>query len=1259
MARTRKPKAGPVVAAVAGPAPGPTPPVRQRYRTPRKDAGKRGRALLRQGFLAEQRGNVDAENVAVAVQARRRQQAEANALRPRPGSRGAPDLTEQHLWLPIGPTVVLGGQASGMPRVSGRMNDVHVSSDGRRAYAASANGGVWYTDDAGDTWRPLGGWTTTAPPGTPPAIDRPSSVLTCGCMLVRFDPGGDLAQDEVLVGTGELLPAVNGPPFGKNSGIGVLYGDHPGTAPLFGSPWQREGNNLSGKGIFRLARDPASPARLDAATVVAASSAGFWTRSGAPNAAWTAVPAARFRQLDGLTPLAGPDDALSCTDVCWLAGGVVFVAIRNMAAADPALYVSTAGLAGPFMPIVLPGLAQVHPTTGAHVPSRLSLAPAPSDATVMYVLASGNLVWRLDNRVPVAVENIPPNLLGGQDTYNQAIAVHPTRPGRLLLGGATEQVDGVYSASLYLANVTAPAAGRWRYGFAATAAGDDPTADDAFIGGGVHADVHIARFVSVGTRNELWVGCDGGIFRSLRGNDDNTLVNRSFIARNTGLATLQCGYVATHPAVDGFVIAGAQDNGLLERIGVNLWRRRFEHGDAGSVVFDPAEPSRYVAQVYKATWNSTDAVFTQPVSRPGATTVAEKAEDDETAFYTGIDAVRVPVPGLPDAPGSSRLALGTTRIWFSADWGATWRTLRSLGDPMAKALPLQNNDTDACVDDGATPPVRNKVRGRVHAVRWASPERLYVLCRREVLKYELIADASVAGGLRVTKVALTKQDPAKKEDPQAAASVLTPGQRLPEIGEWSDIAAHDNSRGPHGSFYVSGTGDPAKPEMDTVWWFDGSSRWHATGLRTDPDHPERRVPAPAYALVVDKRNNRDTVYVGTAVGVWRGVFDAAATKWTWAPMSNGLPEVFVHDLHLHDEAATGQRLLRAAIHARGVWEVDLAQPSLQARSFVRVHDFDTRRSNPTPLTDPRSAVPNSALSWHASPDLRVRPRRGSRLPAATVKPTTTAPWVGNTPDAYGLWVFQTALHARGAGDPLVKPDGVWTPVFEARLRAANGNSNRLTRAFWNSVVGSGGSFPDAYADPWNGSVPSEADLYELIVDLPKPGGSPASIAIGRVNARVDVQVHHRHSDTLPADQVRVTLLARDISGTDADDSAWAALPCAWTGPVQVALRAGGALPAFGSLPALADGWRFADSTQPVRNPSGPLDPRLSRVVSFDVDLGAMLGPPQVPAVPRRLMLVAVIHTQADPVDMTGGNLRPVVLANRWVTARSLEVVRVT
>ena len=33
---------------------------------------------------------------------------------------------------------------------------------------------------------------------------------------------------------------------------------------------------------------------------------------------------------------------------------------------------------------------------------------------------------------------------------------------------------------------------------------------------------------------------------------------------------------------------------------------------------------------------------------------------------------------------------------------------------------------------------------------------------------------------------------------------------------------------------------------------------------------------------------------------------------------------------------------------------------------------------------------------------------------------------------YDLWVFQTAMHAV---DPLVRPTGMWTPQFDARIRA--------------------------------------------------------------------------------------------------------------------------------------------------------------------------------------------------------------------------------
>ena len=1187
---------------------------------PGKDAGKRGRAVERQRFLAGKRGAVGADPLREALGVRRRQQAEeaapppaAVAARGRRGERAAPDLGQPHLWLPIGPSVVLTGQAGGRPRVAGRVRDLQVASDGLRAYAATANGGVWFTDDAGESWRPLGGWTTT---GTPPPIDRPSGVLACGCLLVRF--GASAATDEVFVGTGELTPLVRGRPFSDNSGVGVLHATGPATSDIFAAPWTVEGTNLANSGVFRLAEDPPTQT-----TLVAATSAGLWTRSGGPTATWTQVAAAPFGGATGA--------ALICTDVRWVAASGatperLWVAVRDDAGVSSGVYVSANGVAGPFNPIALPALGTA---PGLMAMSRISLAPAPSDASVMYALGEGDQVWRFDNLAAVGVERIPPGLLGTQSDYDQAISVHPTRPERIVLGGSTVKADGIWSASLYLGSVTAPAAGRWQFGFTTLAAGADPTTDASFIGNGVHADIHAARFVTVGARTELWIGCDGGVFRSLRGNDDNRQVRNSFAARNNGMATLECGYVATHPAVDGHVIAGCQDNGTLERLGVTLWGRPFGDGDGGGVVFDPVAPDHFIAQVTRATFRASHASFSQPVFRSTPKTASEKDESKNTQFYTGLDAVLVP-GAAPATAATSRIAWGSWRVWMSADSGASWRTLKSLADPLK--VGSQEIVSDACVTTGGA---RDLSRGAVVACRWASPTRLYVLCANEVLKFELVADAAATSGLRATPTPLAKQGTHKKEDPAAATDTTSPGQRLPEIGSWSDIAVHDPARGPHGSFYVAATGDPATPAMDTVWWFDGTDRWHATGLRTNPD-ATKRVPAPAYAVVVDK-TDRNTVYVGTAVGVWRGVFDPGATTWNWFSMNNGLPEAAVQDLALHDEAATGQRVLRAAIQARGIWEVDLAQPMLGARTMLRVHAWDTRRQNPASLTDPRQPIPNALLSWHASPDVRVRPRRGSKPP----NPTAAFPWIGASPDAYGLWVFQTALHVRGSGDPLVKPDGTWTPLFDARLRAANGNSNRITQALWNTIVGSGAAFPDAYAEPWNGSEPSEADLFELIVDRAPPGGSPVSLAIGRVHAKVDVQVHHRSGVAVDANQVKVTLLRRDVTGTA--DPAWAALATAWTVPVQTLLRSGGA------NPALVDGWSFADTGTPVRSPSGPVDARLSRTVTFDVDFSAA-------AAATRVLLVAVVHTDADPVTLAGATLQAVVLGSRFVALRSVELV---
>ncbi len=94
-----------------------------------------------------------------------------------------------------------------------------------------------------------------------------------------------------------------------------------------------------------------------------------------------------------------------------------------------------------------------------------------------------------------------------------------------------------------------------------------------------------------------------------------------------------------------------------------------------------------------------------------------------------------------------------------------------------------------------------------------------------------------------------------------------------------------------------------------VWWFDGA-RWQVrsgTAGQTllDVEHN---------ALAVD-RTAPNNIYAGADIGVWH----SSDGGMHWAPLENGLPDAPVFDLQIHPT----QRLLRAATHGRGVFEISL------------------------------------------------------------------------------------------------------------------------------------------------------------------------------------------------------------------------------------------------------------------------------------------------------------------------------------------------
>jgi len=134
-----------------------------------------------------------------------------------------------------------------------------------------------------------------------------------------------------------------------------------------------------------------------------------------------------------------------------------------------------------------------------------------------------------------------------------------------------------------------------------------------------------------------------------------------------------------------------------------------------------------------------------------------------------------------------------------------------------------------------------------------------------------------------------------------------PTTNLPSTLIITALAVEDPSAG---SFYVTVGGGG----VDHVWYYDGKS-WQSAGLSVSI------VDAPAHAVAVDPASPK-YVYVGIDVGCWRGT-KFSEGNWARTLFSQGLPESTITDLGIHMQA----RLLRAATHGRGVWEIRLDDTS--------------------------------------------------------------------------------------------------------------------------------------------------------------------------------------------------------------------------------------------------------------------------------------------------------------------------------------------
>ncbi len=175
--------------------------------------------------------------------------------------------------------------------------------------------------------------------------------------------------------------------------------------------------------------------------------------------------------------------------------------------------------------------------------------------------------WR---NLPLPEVGAGKEIAGYQAWYNLSLAVHPSNPNKVLLGG----IDL----------------------FASTNGGDSWEQISNWSGTGVlpkvHADQHTIEFVN---NKDALIGNDGGVYLLKDGFTDQ----RQFIKKNNGLNITQCYDVAAHPQ-RSTIHFGTQDNGTQRITDFDLVEtEEITGGDGGRVYFDTNDPNIQISSYLK------------------------------------------------------------------------------------------------------------------------------------------------------------------------------------------------------------------------------------------------------------------------------------------------------------------------------------------------------------------------------------------------------------------------------------------------------------------------------------------------------------------------------------------------------------------------------------------------------------------------------------------------------------------------------------
>jgi hypothetical protein len=404
---------------------------------------------------------------------------------------------------------------------SGRINAIVIDpANSDTVYVGSSSGGVWKRQD--NIWTPLTDNVPAMSIGALAMDPTNSSVLYAGS-------GDSQACSSCYYGVG-IYKTTDG---GQNW---TILG----------------GNTFGGRTFTKIVVSPSNP-QVVLASVMRAGGRNFVAGRGHPG---MNGPVGVFRSQDGgatFTQLLSGLPNAQATDVVMTPGdpNTLYAAIGDpFVATDNGVFKSTNG--GDSWTKLAGGLPASM--------GRTVLAVAPSRAQRVYAFianpggpnrdqATTLGLFKSDDAGATFTQYNPGSISSTQGWYDHAMAVHPTSPDTVIIGGlnAVRTTNGGTSFT----TVTPP-----------------------------HVDQHCYAFAADGT---LYAGDDGGIQRSTNNGSAWTSING-------GLGVMQI-YSGTslHPTDQSFVLAGFQDNGSNLRSG-STWRNVYG-ADGGYTGLHPSQPS--------------------------------------------------------------------------------------------------------------------------------------------------------------------------------------------------------------------------------------------------------------------------------------------------------------------------------------------------------------------------------------------------------------------------------------------------------------------------------------------------------------------------------------------------------------------------------------------------------------------------------------------------------------------------------------------